>query len=338
MPSRRTLLSGSRGSRNGFTLVELLVVIAIIGILIGLLMPAVNAAREAGRRTQCVNQLKQIVAAMVSYESANRSFPPGRVGCDGSGAICSTATGAQRPGTSGFLCILPQLDNSPLYDQFLPFAKGAVYPAEPNNSADGTTTGWNTPTIMSALLVRPAVFVCPSDHMQVTTPLSTPPALVTPPAGTCSYAMVMGSNGPSNGTNQDTVTLYNNGMFLYLNVHRAADVKDGMGNTIFVGETIAGDTQPSLNMWAQGVRYLCSLRCTENPINTPVGQGVFVTGPSGYPLNGAFASQHPTGANFAFGDGRVRFVSEVIDMTTYMALSTIAGGEPINDQLLEAHP
>ena len=330
MTTTRSIGNSSSGpERRAFTLIEILVVIAIIGILVGLLLPAVNAAREAGRRTQCSNNLKQIALALQNYETANGTFPPGRLGCDGdiSDNVCRGWTGAQRPGTSGLLAILPQLDETPLYNQFVPFNKGAVYPGWPNNVDDGTTAGWNTVAIQAALLVRPPVFVCPSDISQPTT------TQVSPPAATCSYGLVMGSNGPLYGIDEDHVKLYNNGMFLYVNRHRSADVRDGLSHTFFVGETIANDGALSTNVWAMGARYF-NMRCTENPLNTPPGQGAYVTDPYGYQLNGAFASQHPQGGQFAFGDGHVQMVSQRIDPTTYNALATIAGGEPISDQLV----
>ena len=267
--------------------------------------------------------------ALAGYESSNGVFPPGRMGCDGDIAdnVCIGPTGAQRPGTSGLLCILPQLDNMPLYNLFRPFSLGAVYPCWPNNADDGTTAGWATPAIQAALLTRPPVFVCPSDVSKPTT------TLVSPPSATCSYALVMGSNGPLYGVDEDHVKLYNDGMFLYVNTHNAADVRDGLSNTFFIGETIANDTNESLNVWAEGARYQ-NMRCTENALNTPPGRGTYLTEPYGYQLNGAFASEHSGGGQFAFGDGHVQMVSEQIDQTTYMALSTIAGGKVIDKQLL----
>ena len=346
MPSRQISSSRPRFSHSGFTLVELLVVIAIIGILIGLLLPAVNSARESGRRAQCVNNLKQIGLALMSYETANRSFPPGRMGCDDNTiGYCLGIAGSQTPATSGLLAILPQLDNSPLYNQFTPFSNGAVYPT---NEGDGTTN-WVTPAITAALQVRPAVFVCPSD---IAKPLTTP-VQGQPQAATSSYALVMGSLWPANSAvTSDPVDKYtNNGMFMYLYPRRAADVRDGLSNTFFVGETIAGDTSDSLNVWAIGTRELSSLRSTHNPLNPQPGQGdILLSGGSpayGISVKGAFASQHPSGASFAFGDGHVKYISNAINNATvsvnngtpiplYQALSTIAGSEPIDQQTLDA--
>ncbi len=303
----------------GFTLVELLVVIAIISILVALLLPAVQSAREAARRMECSNKLKQISLALANYETSVKVFPPGRMGCDGwTQDVCKDNPGFQRPGTSGFVMILPQLEQQNLYDKF-GFELGAVFPAQPNNTSDGTTTGWRTADVDLAIQTRPDVFVCPSD--------SSKEKFGTTQDATGSYALCQGSNGPTFGIDQVKVKHYNNGTFLYRTQISSADIRDGVSNTMFVGETVDGHLQESANIWTVGSRHMHSLRSTDNPLNTMPGQGVFVKDGSGNPLygykaNGAFASRHPGGALFAFGDGHVTFVSENIDLPTYRALST----------------
>ncbi len=349
MPSRQVYLSRSRSRLYGFTLVELLVVIAIIGILIGLLMPAVQSAREAGRRSQCSNNLKQIVLAMVSYESANRSFPPGRMGCDAYAKTpCLNLQGYQTSGTSAFLAILPQMDDAITYALFAPLPNGAVYPGV----NDSSTGGWNTATpngtvsIAQALLIRPPYYVCPSDIAKPSN------IFLNPPTTTSSYALVQGELGASAvtipGVGGSTTTLpiadevhqkyYNNGPFVYSAqlARRASDVRDGLSSTMFVGEASGGDQQGSMNSWPLSIAYLSSMRSTNNPLNPPPGTGAMVSitdsGLSGLPSQvlGAFSSMHPQGAYFAFGDGHVKYLANLIDMPTYQALSTIAGAEPIN--------
>lgn len=318
-------------SLRGFTLVELLVVIAIIGILIALLLPAVQSVRETGRRAQCGNNLKQIALALAAYESTKRVFPPGRMGCDGwTRDVCTNNPGWRRPGTSGFVMILPNLELESLYNRFDPFAKGAVFPASPGDQSDGTTDGWRTTAIAEALTVRPEIFVCPSS-------VTLPTYRDTQNATGC-YALVQGSRGPSYGISQTLVKHYNTGMFCYRTTWRRANVRDGMSNTMFVGETVEGHTIASANIWSLGARHLHSMRSTDNPLNTRPGEGVFVkvgggggTGDDpplyGYRANGAFASDHPGGAQFAFGDGHIAFLSENIDLISYRALSTRDGGE-----------
>jgi prepilin-type N-terminal cleavage/methylation domain-containing protein/prepilin-type processing-associated H-X9-DG protein len=310
--------------RRAFTLVELLVVIAIIGILIALLLPAINAAREAGRRAQCTNNLKQIALGLNSFEAAYGNYPAGRAGCDGDNSQpeCKGRTGAQRPGTSGFVMILPFIEENGLYKTFMPFAKGALFPSVgPGDSDDGTTAGWETPAITQAEKTRPKTFVCPSDNSKPTYQ----------DVATGCYALVMGSQGPSApyGIDEVTVKLHNNGMFLYVNRRKATQVRDGLSHTIFVGETIGNDQEESVNCWMIGSRYLHSMRTTDYPINTQPGQGTALN-LYGYIANGAFASNHPQGANFAYGDGHVTFFNENIAQPTYRGLSTIAGGEIAN--------
>jgi prepilin-type N-terminal cleavage/methylation domain-containing protein/prepilin-type processing-associated H-X9-DG protein len=338
----------SLARRGAFTLIELLVVIAIIGTLIGLLLPAVQSAREAGRRSACANNIKQIVAAVLNYETVNQTFPPGRVGCDAySGTPCVSMSGSQTTGASAFLCILPQLDQVPLYTSLTPSNSGTsnaprssvLYPAV----SDSTSSGWSSVqnslggTIAAALATpRPSVFACTSDRAQPTN------AFLNPAAGTSSYAMCLGSYGAGNGpggvgsaATEPQQKYYNSGAFIYQTPRRAGDVRDGLSSTYFIGETVDGDAAPTLNCWPLGVAYLSGLRSTDNPLNTQAGNGnaepVNNSGLSGLPstVTGAFGSRHPGGANFGYGGGNVKFTGSDIDPTIYQALSTIAGNEAV---------
>jgi prepilin-type N-terminal cleavage/methylation domain-containing protein/prepilin-type processing-associated H-X9-DG protein len=330
------------GSRRGFTLVELLVVIAIIGILVGLLVPAVNMAREAGRRSGCANNLKQLITAMIHYESVRKSFPAGRIDCDAfTGSPCMSLSGSQTSAASGFVAILPQLENQNLYNMVMPGGDNSVlYPAK----TDPTTSGWTTTaaTASVALASRPGVFVCTSDRAQASN------SLLTPPAGTSSYAMVLGTSTtsttgitpgqppPASQGDEQFQKYYNNGAFVYLTTRSSSDIKDGLSNTFFIGETVDGDSAGTLNAWPLSVAYLCSMRSTTNALNMQPGGGALMTvytdnglGLSGQ-VTGGFASRHPQGANFAYGGGNVKFTAEQIDLATYQALSTIAGNEAVS--------
>ncbi len=284
---------------HAFTLVELLVVIAIIGVLIALLLPAVQQAREAARRMQCTNNEKQLILAMHNYESSFKLFPTGRLGCDGA---CDPQNG---PGTGGFVLLLPFLEENNLYELFAPYG--------PNNAFPG-----NLPS--STLSQRPDAFVCPSSTMQATVNSGSKDW------ATSSYAFVSGHFGPSQGLG-GKVKWDNSGMFMYRDSYAIRDAVDGLSNVMFVGEVIDGHLSNHINRWTTAARHLDSLRTTENPINTPPGQGI-TTSPYGEALNGAFGSRHPGGGNFAFGDGSVHFIPETTNLTVYKLLSQRASGQP----------
>ena len=285
--------------RAGFTLVELLVVIAIIGILIALLLPAVQAAREAARRSQCTNNLKQLALAMHNYEGTFKVYPPGRMGCDGA---CTPTYG---PSTSAFVMILPFIEQQALYDLFGTFPSGV-----PESLAE------------SVLITRPEAFVCPSAIM----PEVYDPGGTSKRWATNCYALCAGHYGPTYGISGQTKWL-NSGLFLYRDPVRPAMVRDGLSQAIMLGEVVDGHVPGHTNRWPTAGRHVDSLRTTDNPVNTPPGEGVTYSN-YGNPCNGAFGSRHPGGANFAFSDGSVHFVSATIDLAIYRLLGQRNSGEP----------
>lgn len=318
-------------SLHGFTLVELLVVIAIIGVLVALLLPAVQAAREAARRAQCMNNLKQIGIAIQNYHDANQELPPGRLGCDGSGPAqyCGSTTDATRSGQSGFVFLLPYLEEPALFALYDPAAP--VWPR---------TSTWFTPENLQLIAARPSVFVCPSDQAEPFSentkvdpgvPVYSIPADAKAAVG--SYSLVAGAIGLGNSLKPNGLPgeakFDNSGLFYYVVTFKFSQVTDGLSHTMMVGEVIDGHTQNSSNIWSRAVRYMDNQRSTSNPLNTWPGEPV-VTTQYGLRVNGAFASRHPGGCHFLFGDGHVDFLQENISQENYMALSTRAGEDAVS--------
>ena len=303
--------------RKGFTLVELLVVIAIIGILIALLLPAIQAAREAARRMQCSSSIRQLCVAIANYEGANGCYPPGRIGHDGSTG--KDLSQYKRNRASGFISLLSFLEQQSLYDQF------DFSPAGGNGPWSYVT--WANVANGTAVGKRPDCFVCPSDDAEPYYP-----NLVngTYQAATGSYAFCEGSM--SVRAFGDEAKTNNDGVFYYVSKHKQRDITDGLNTTFFIGEVIGADTADSSNIWTQAVRDRDSLRNTENPLNTPPGEGLYYEqayNNDGYKANGAFGSHHPGGANFGFGDAHVEFISETIDHEVYRAMSTRDRGDVV---------
>lgn len=175
-----------------------------------------------------------------------------------------------------------------------------------------------------SIATRPSVYVCPSDNSK---PTATPYGY-TYTSAVGSYALSQGTLGAAFGN----CKFNNDGMFMYARARVVSDVKDGLSNTLFVGETIENDNPAQPNLWTQAWRILDCLRVTAVRLNTPPPQT-----DNYMDANGAFGSRHSGGGNFVFGDGHVAFLSETIDFNTgpakygvYQALSTIAGGESIS--------
>jgi prepilin-type N-terminal cleavage/methylation domain-containing protein/prepilin-type processing-associated H-X9-DG protein len=342
---------------RGFTLVELLVVIAIIGILVALLLPAIQAAREAARRSQCTNNQKQFGLALMTFHDSKKAFPAGRLACDGNTTHDFDLNGTAEQirecnnqkndingrnmatsGASAIAQILPGLEEQALFDK-LHVRDVAIW------GPDATYQWYNLPTqVGEAIATQPDVIKCPSDNeltliAEFNHYLPAGRAMVNAAPG--SYALNMGTLGPpSPGPNQ-TEKFNNTGMFFYAKKIKLSQVSDGVSKTLFVGESIDGHLAKSSNIWTNGSR--CNLlRTTANPVNTPAGvSGVSPlvnNGSTSAPETGcnacancAFASRHPGGAVFLFGDGHVTFIDDGITLAVYQAMSTRAGGETINE-------
>jgi prepilin-type N-terminal cleavage/methylation domain-containing protein/prepilin-type processing-associated H-X9-DG protein len=330
------LASRSIRPRHGFTLIELLVVIAIIGVLVGLLLPAVQAAREAARRTQCVNNLKQLALAAMNYESANGCFPPGIMQMLLPGyAACATDQ-------SCFVAMLPQMEQQPLYNA-TNFMVNVAMPVS-GTGLRPYTPGLANYTIHSTGL---SVLWCPSDGI-----VSKPgivknygvPAL--PDSTRVCYSSYAGVSGPwftyawprplcgppgddDFAGAQSTMP----GVIGYYSATKLADITDGSSNTMIFGERahgmIAAAQRDTYHYWFSGGNIAETLLSTTFPLNPQRKVKDFRWPPSGYgPIWIQSASSfHPNGANFAFCDGSVRFVKDTVDC--WPIIDTWAGPMPV---------
>lgn len=301
--------------QSGFTLVELLVVIAIIGILIALLLPAVQAAREAARRMQCSNNLKQIGLAVLNYESAYRTFPID---------MPHNEPGVQANGASWLVRILPFLEQSPLYDSL---------------NLDGVPQdGRGIFNTVNHSIIRQQIgtYQCPSDaikELEKTNVWRAVPANL--PLAVTSYAGVLGPHDLGNsslfGGESDCHNItYGKpeclGTFWrhsYLRPVKIASFTDGTSRTI-----IAGEVRPDLDdfkVWPIGNGAWAA---THAPINYRAPEPVNAWD---WQNQKGFRSAHPGGAGFVYGDGHVSFLSETIATDVYRGLSTRAGGELVQE-------
>jgi prepilin-type N-terminal cleavage/methylation domain-containing protein/prepilin-type processing-associated H-X9-DG protein len=321
--------------RHGFTLVELLVVIAIIGVLVALLLPAVQAVRESARRTQCINNLKQHGLALVNYELAKKYYPAGRHGCFrpyfsnetvGLAAGCSLdgSPNAQlkEDGASLFVELLPYLEQTELYGM-VHYERGGLHnESTPALSAAGAAD----PDRAKVMTAQLSVMKCPSSS--VASPTAVAPGPINAAVG--SYAGVEGTkmwvrDGAAIGY------FLNNGMFVFKYKRKFKQVTDGTSSTIAIGEVVSEDTDNGYNVWSYAFRDGSAQRSTANAINTPVGTPNFspasdcTYAPTCW--NAAFGSNHGGGSLFAFVDGHVEFLNEDMSTVIYKAMSTYAGGE-----------
>ena len=295
------------GRPSAFTLIELLVVIAIIAVLIALLLPAVQSAREAARRGQCTNNLKQIALAAHNYMDTVGSLPQGvpfQVDGNNPGG---TAFGQVLTSHSVFFSMLPQLEQQALF-----------------NAANFKMCMWNAPnfTIHGVGL---STLQCPSDYKAADSRTMPDGWAADPGTGTMHYTSYAGDAGTwflwyqQDFPPQRTA----NGLFYIRSAVTLAQVTDGTSNTLAFSERphslLDDDSALWWHWWASG-DFDDSLFCTLFPMNPfrRVGSqlGESGDGRAAAYLGGA-SSLHPGGANFAFLDGSVRFLKETIDTWRY---------------------
>jgi prepilin-type N-terminal cleavage/methylation domain-containing protein/prepilin-type processing-associated H-X9-DG protein len=302
-----------RRSSRGFTLIELLVVIAIIAVLIALLLPAVQSAREAARRAQCTNNLKQLGLAVLNYESSFGVFPLGSFQMPPPGDP-NAASGNGRHEHGILIRLLPFYEQAPLYNSF---NANVHYFSYPNTTvlATGISSIW-----------------CPSDGV-----VPAPTTLGPGSDGSVQIPQVMYHNSyfgnagtwMSPGRYQDpTVANFSayyaqaKGVFYFYSRTTIASITDGTSNTMALSECAFGmmsqGDQACWHWWASG-NYADTMFCTMYPINPfrkinlndpnpGINADLVPTTPSSF---------HPGGANFAFCDGSVRFIKDSVQCLPY---------------------
>jgi prepilin-type N-terminal cleavage/methylation domain-containing protein/prepilin-type processing-associated H-X9-DG protein len=344
--SIRTRRCGEGSRFRGFTLVELLVVIAIIGILVALLLPAVQAARETARRIQCTSSIRQLAIASHNYLSAHESFPPG----------LTTYKTSDWHGNSVFSYLLPYLEETALADSWN-YGHGSAADAR-SNTIDPETGDKNENARSANVL---SVLLCPSDALSEN-PVNLDYSVSGYATGWHGIGSYLGNCGTYSTYFRDP-GMKSNGMFFmtgpdsrpggvnqrFLEPNQAParinDTEDGTSHTLLFGERYHEDplfdallhekgkySRYPIRKWGawgwtgggNGTTHLfgCS-RVAINYTTPPTASGY-----SSVNLRmSAFGSGHPGGANFAMADGSASFISENIDLITLQAISTRAGGE-----------
>lgn len=320
-------------SKRGFTLVELLVVIAIIGVLVALLLPAVQAAREAARRSQCSNNMKQLGLAVQNYADVNKSAFPA------SGYACCWGT--------WLVGIMPYIEQKNLYDQYQYF--GAVQNQAGNAvSQTDTSTRYGGAKNLPVTRTQMAAYTCPSDS------ITAAPNIISG----VTFHNYVANNG--NTTVARTAVfgkrldgkdnMYGGAPFVMVGswnsspqVVRLADVSDGMSNTLLYSETVQGRDGDlrGFAWWHSGSHFETYLApnstqpdimeaigyCKAQNISNPPCDGPTTSNPQHI----AARSRHPGGVQATLCDGSVRFVSQTVNLDIWRGAGSARCREPAGD-------
>jgi prepilin-type N-terminal cleavage/methylation domain-containing protein len=357
----RSLWLRPRPGRRGFTLIELLVVIAIIAVLIALLLPAVQQAREAARRTQCRNNFKQIGLALHNYHDQFQRFPFGRGGTGHPDGGSSPQEQTNRTRVSGYVSMLPLLDQGPLFNQIsTPQTFGATtYPAFGPMPVSGSMSGSVVNLAYLPFMQDIPVLICPSAQKIEFNKLG----------GQTNYAFCWGDNilritGSETASARQSVRNYMRGLFGLQTCRRFRDVLDGTSNTIAMAEIpttnnpnqILGGVAMSRGTGAGYVPALCVLEgnrstglLTTTATNRNLRGNGWANGVTSYtgmstciPPNqphcvqssndhsdghATSGSYHTGGLHVLMTDGAVRFVSENIDVGNQAASFVVPEGQ-----------
>jgi prepilin-type N-terminal cleavage/methylation domain-containing protein len=328
-----------RRNRVGFTLIELLVVIAVIAVLIALLLPAVQQAREAARRSTCKNNLKQIGLALHNYHDALNVFPAAGYAsgfcASDSWSSSGTKTIANQSNTSGFVMLLPYLDQAPLYKQwnFNNAAGLGYHPSYPQYSA-GTVLG--NPNVNAAVSkTRLDVLTCPSDYGSANYPAMD------------NYYAISTTQTGGYRSNYEFSTNYNQyvyphyvatsapnarPLFGFDQSYGTRDARDGTSNTVAMVEQVREKYNGAVSGWSHRGWVNPGVDIAWYPINKWDYYGI--PGTFQYGRLGQWASAgslHPSSCHALMADGTVRSLNQTVDSVIRQRLSTMADNQVLGE-------
>ena len=349
-----------RFSRPGFTLVELLVVIAIIGVLVALLLPAVQAAREAARRISCSNNLKQIGLSILNFESSYGRLPashnmwPQESETDGGtwlgppgGTLAPENGGKGYSGKGWLVDIMPFMEQPAAYDRI----QDAIDASGGRNYLATSKGGWGIghADIRELIAQQQSWFTCPSDESAVpneqqwnswravgiTVAVTNYKGVMGddemwPQAGEFTADQGFGSPGAQHQADCHNSLNFGegcNGLFwptAYYFKLKLKDISDGQSNTFAAGESVVAQDHHSAAYYANGDWAACNV-----PLNFFNIEDPEVITNEWFKQRG-FRSRHPGGAQFVFADGSVHFINEGIDHLVYRAFGTRNRGEVVS--------